>query len=57
MVQKVEKIVCSTTDNRFIKVDEFCWWDTSGIDLVCNKVVDDYLEANPQVGIVWVARD
>jgi hypothetical protein len=41
-----------TTDGRFIQVDSATWWDTTGVDLVDESVVDEYLDEHPHVGIV-----
>jgi len=32
-----------TTDDRFVKVAENEWWDTTGIDIVPESVVDAYM--------------
>jgi hypothetical protein len=47
MVEKRE-----TTDGRFVEVAPREWWDTQGIDIVPERVVDAYLETKSDVGIV-----
>jgi hypothetical protein len=42
-----------TTDRRYVKVGEDEWWDTTGIDIVPEHVVDAYMAAN-RVGIVVI---
>ncbi len=41
-----------TTDGRFVRVREGEWWDTTGIDIVPESVVDDHIRLNERVGIV-----
>ena len=45
-----------TTDGRYVAVAVGEWWDTTGIDIVPEEVVDRYCEAN-DVGIVVVEVD
>lgn len=40
-----------TTDRRYVKVGEDEWWDTTGVEIVPERVVDAYMTAN-RVG--WV---
>jgi hypothetical protein len=42
----------ATTDGRYVKVDEDKWWDTTGIDTVPEQVVNEYMKANPRVGVI-----
>ncbi len=35
-----------TTDGRYVRVAEGEWWDTTGIDIVPEAIVDAYMEAN-----------
>lgn len=42
-----------TTDGRYVQVDDSEWWDTTGIDIVSEAVVDEYLRRN-NVGIVTI---
>jgi phage FluMu protein gp41 len=42
-----------TTDRRYVKVGEDEWWDTTGIELVPEHVVDAYMAAN-RVGIAVI---
>ena len=44
--------VLMTTDERFQKVADGEWWDTTGIDLVPEAEVDRYLAENPGVGVM-----
>jgi hypothetical protein len=46
MAQRLE-----TTDSRYVKVGEDEWWDTTGVDIVPEHVVDAYMAEN-RVG--WV---
>jgi hypothetical protein len=41
-----------TTDGRYVEVAKGEWWDTTGIDILPESVVEAYLEQNPDVGIV-----
>ena len=41
-----------TSDGRYYSVAVNEWWDTTGTDIVPQGVVDKYMEANPDVGIV-----
>lgn len=41
-----------TTDGRYVKIADDQWWDTAGIDIVPESVVDAHIDANPGVGIV-----
>jgi len=41
-----------TSDGRYYTVAVNEWWDTTGTDIVPHEVVDRYLEANPDVGLV-----
>lgn len=41
-----------TTDERFVKIDGATWWDTAGVMLVRDRIVEAYLDANPNVGIM-----
>jgi hypothetical protein len=40
-----------TTDGRFVRIAEGEWWDTTGIDIVPETVVVEYMRLN-RVGIV-----
>lgn len=51
MVDK-EYVSIVTTDERYVKVDEGRWWDTTGIDVVDEAEVDAYMAANPRVGVM-----
>jgi hypothetical protein len=42
-----------TTDGRYVKVGEDEWWDTTGVEIVPARVVDDYMAAN-RVGCVVI---
>ena len=42
-----------TTDRRYVKVGEDEWWDTTGIEIVPERMVDAYMEAN-RVGIAVI---
>jgi len=39
-----------TTDGRYFKVGEDEWWDTTGVEIVPESVIDEYM-ALKQVGI------
>jgi hypothetical protein len=41
-----------TTDGRFVEVAPGEWWDTQGMNLVPEWVVDAYLRSTGNVGIV-----
>ena len=45
-----------TTDRRYVKVGEDEWWDTTGIEIVPEGVVEAYMKAN-RVGIVVLESD
>jgi hypothetical protein len=47
-----------TTDGRYVRLadDSGDWWDTTGIDIVLEGVVNKYIDANPAVGIVVLER-
>lgn len=40
-----------TTDKRYLKVRDDEWWDTTGIEIDPEKVVDRYMEKN-RVGVM-----
>ena len=40
-----------TTDERYLKVGDDAWWDTTGIEIVPEKVVDRCMEEN-RVGVM-----
>ena len=42
-----------TTDRRYVKVGEDEWWDTSSVEIVRERAVLGYMEANG-VGIVII---
>ena len=44
-----------TTDRRYIEVGEDAWWDTTGVEIVPESVVDAYMAAN-RVGVVRIAE-
>jgi len=46
----------ATTDNRFVRIGRALWWDTAGVELVGQDVIDAYLATHPQVGIVIYRR-
>lgn len=46
-----------TTDGRWVEVARGEFWDTQGIEIHPESVVDEYLEANPDVGIVMLDVD
>jgi hypothetical protein len=46
-----------TTDGRFVEVDSDCWWDATGVSLVEESFVDEYLADHPNVGIVMIDED
>jgi hypothetical protein len=46
-----------TTDGRFVEVAPLEWWDTHGINIVPEWVVDAYLGTKGGVGIVVLKRD
>jgi hypothetical protein len=52
MMQKRE-----TTDGRFVEVDPGQWWDTQGINIVPEWVVDAYLNSKGNVGVVVQSAD
>jgi hypothetical protein len=52
MMQKRE-----TTDGRFVEVAPSQWWDTQGINIVPEWVVDAYLNSKGNVGIVVQSDD
>jgi hypothetical protein len=42
-----------TTDGRYSSIGESGeWWDTTGIEIVPQAIVDEYIEKNQAVGIV-----
>lgn len=41
-----------TTDGRYVEVGNDEWWDTTGIDLVSEAIVELHMIVNPGVGIV-----
>ena len=44
-----------TTDGRYSSIGETGeWWDTTGIDIVSQATVDEYIEKSPRVGIVVI---
>ena len=49
------RVTIKTTDDRFNFVVDNEWWDTTGIDIVPQSVVDAYLDQNPRVGICVIA--
>ena len=46
-----------TTDGRYVEVARGEFWDTTGIDILPESVVDRYLDQNPDVGIVVLEGD
>jgi hypothetical protein len=52
MTQKRE-----TTDGRFVEVTPGQWWDTQGINIVPEWVVDAYLNSKGNVGVVVKSDD
>jgi hypothetical protein len=44
-----------TTDGRYVKISEDEWWDTTGVEIVLEHVVDAYVMANP-LGIVIIEK-
>ncbi len=51
------RTVLMTTDERFQKVADEEWWDTTGIDLVPEAEVDRHLAENPGVGIMAMRHE
>jgi len=45
-----------TTDGRYVEVAKGEWWDTTGIDIVPEEIVDRYLEVEG-AGIVVLEVD
>jgi hypothetical protein len=43
-----------TTDERFQNFGNEEWWDTTGIDIVSEAVVDYSMASNPGVGVMVV---
>lgn len=39
-----------TTDNRYVRIADNAWWDTTGVDIVPAATVDAHMRANPLVG-------
>lgn len=50
---KIRPARLKTTDDRYVKVAHDEWWDTTGIDIVPESVVDAYMLENG-VGIVVI---
>lgn len=46
-----------TTDERYSANGDGTWWDTTGIDIVPQEVVDQHLESNPRVGLMVVETE
>lgn len=40
-----------TTDERYLKVGDDAWWDTTGVEIVREEVIDRYMEEN-RVGVM-----
>jgi hypothetical protein len=46
----------ATTDGRYVEVAPEEWWDTTGVEIVPETVVEAHLDRNPRVGVVVFRR-
>ena len=56
MSEQAMKERYETTDGRYQKIGDDEWWDTTGINIVPDAVVDEYMKKN-RVGIAVIKTE